>query len=65
MIFTPFDVVTISSGRVRATFPPLAAARSTHTDPGFITDNISSVTKIGACLPGIRAVVMITSTSLA
>mmetsp|Transcript_9199 Transcript_9199/g.13636 ORF Transcript_9199/g.13636 Transcript_9199/m.13636 type:complete len:214 (-) Transcript_9199:697-1338(-) len=65
IIFTPFSVVTISLGRACSTLPPFAAAKSTQTEPGFITLSISSLTRIGAFLPGIRAVVTMMSTSWA
>mmetsp|Transcript_9984 Transcript_9984/g.28358 ORF Transcript_9984/g.28358 Transcript_9984/m.28358 type:complete len:208 (-) Transcript_9984:261-884(-) len=65
MILTPLDVVTISLAWVCATLPPLAAAKSTQTEPGFMTLSISSLTKTGALRPGMRAVVMMMSTSLA
>ena len=51
--------------RLPATLPPLAAAMSTTTLPGFIEATISSVSSRGAGRPGISAVVMTMSTSLA
>ncbi|MNP34695.1 hypothetical protein D3C76_1279960 [compost metagenome] len=38
---------------------------STMTEPGFMLSTISLVISLGAGLPGIRAVVMMMSTSLA
>ena len=60
MIVTPLWT-TISSGLVSSQLPPRSAARSTITDPGAIASTISVVTRIGARLPGISAVVMTTS----
>lgn len=64
MILTPLTSVT-SPGLVYGQFPPASAARSTITDPLRINPTISSVIVIGAFLPGIRAVVMMMSTSAA
>ena len=44
-----------------STFPPLSAARSTTTEPGFIALTMSRVTSSGAGRPGTAAVVMRTS----
>jgi hypothetical protein len=49
---------------VPSTLPPLAAAMSTITLPGFIVATISAVMMRGAGRPGISAVVMMMSTSL-
>lgn len=57
--------VTSLPGWVTAQLPPASAARSTMTDPGFMTSTISFVISFGAGFPGIRAVVMMISTSLA
>jgi hypothetical protein len=50
---------------VHSQFPPFSAARSTTTPPGLMASIISLVIKTGAFLPGIRAVVIMISTSLA
>ena len=65
MIVTPLSVTTTWSVTVPSTLPPLAAAMSTITLPGFIEATISAVMSRGAGLPGISAVVMMMSTSLA
>ena len=65
MIFTPFSVTTILSATEPATLPPLDAAMSTMTDPGFIAATISSVISRGAGRPGMSAVVTMMSQSLA
>ena len=65
MIVTPFGVTTTSSGSEPSTLPPLRAARSTMTEPGFIDATMAAVMSRGAGLPGMRAVVMMMSTSLA
>merc|ERR1712128_388066 len=44
--------------------PPASAAKSTTTLPGFISSTMYFLIKMGAVLPGIRAVVMTISTSL-
>ena len=64
MIVTPC-VSTTSPGCVRSQFPPCSAARSTITLPGFMDWTIPAVINLGADLPGISAVVMMMSTSLA
>ncbi len=61
MICTPLSVVTTWSASDPATLPPLAAAMSTITDPGFIEATISASMIRGAGRPGIRAVVMMMS----
>ena len=58
---TPLNEVTTSSPLVSAQLPPRSAARSTTTDPGAMPATISAVTRMGAVLPGTRAVVMTTS----
>ena len=63
MIVTPLSVTTASSATVPSTLPPLAAAMSTITLPGFIEATISAVIIRGAGRPGISAVVMMMSTS--
>ena len=45
--------------------PPCSAAKSTITLPGFIDSTIPAVINLGAGLPGICAVVMMMSTSMA
>lgn len=45
--------------------PPASEAKSTITEPGFISLTCSSKINSGASLPGIKAVVIIISTSLA
>ena len=49
---------TTSPATEPSTLPPLSAARSTTTEPGFICSTISRVTSIGACRPGTAAVVI-------
>jgi hypothetical protein len=46
-------------------FPPVSAAKSTIIDPYFMFSTNSLDNNFGAGLPGINAVVMIMSTSLA
>ena len=58
-------MTTFWSATVPATLPPLEAAMSTTTEPGFIEATISSVISRGAGRPGISAVVMRMSTSAA
>ena len=53
MILTPPAVMTISSATEPSTLPPLDAAMSTMTDPGFIAATISPVMSRGAGRPGI------------
>ena len=65
MIRTPLSVRIASSLTVPSTLPPLAAAMSTITEPGFIEATISAVMMRGAGRPGINAVVMMMSTSAA
>ena len=65
MIVTPLSVTTISSATEPSTFPPWAAAMSTMTDPRFILATSAAVIRRGAARPGIRAVVMMMSTSAA
>lgn len=57
--------VTTWLGTVVAMLPPASAARSTVTEPGFMDSIMSRVISSGAFLPGMRAVVMMMSTSLA
>lgn len=52
-----------SPGLVVSMLPPDSAARSTTTEPGFMTSIMSLVMSLGAGLPGMRAVVMTMSTS--
>ena len=63
MICTPLSLTTSSSGRESSQLPPLAAAMSTMTLPGFIVATIAALISRGAGLPGISAVVMMMSTS--
>ena len=63
MIFTPC-LTTSLPGSVPSTLPPISAAMSTMTLPGFMLFTISSVTSRGAGRPGMRAVVMTKSASL-
>ncbi len=59
------DVCVTSLGTVTSQLPPCSAARSTITLPGRIDSTISRVINFGAGFPGINAVVMMMSTSLA
>src|SRR5207253_8392518 len=54
---------TSAPGSVTSQFPPVSAARSTITEPGFMPRTASLVIRIGARLPGIAAVVITTSAS--
>jgi len=45
----------MSPGTVASQLPPASAAKSTTTDPCFITASISLVINFGAGFPGIRA----------
>jgi hypothetical protein len=56
---------TASPGTVSSQLPPCSAAMSTITLPGFMLITISAVISRGAGLPGISAVVMMMSDSLA
>src|SRR5213078_2798614 len=49
----------------RSQFPPVSAARSTITDPGFRPCTAAAVMRIGAFLPGIAAVEITMSASFA
>ena len=64
MMVTPC-LTTALPGSVSSQLPPCSAAMSTMTLPGFIDCTISAVISFGAGLPGISAVVMMMSTSLA
>ena len=64
MIVTPLSVTTAWSLTVPSTLPPLDAAMSTITLPGFIDATISAVMIRGAGLPGMSAVVTMMSTSV-
>src|SRR5262249_50324769 len=57
---TPWTT-TRSPGLVSSQLPPCSAARSTMTAPGCIFWTMAAVTRIGARLPGMSAVVMQTS----
>ena len=63
MSVTPPSVLTTSSRTVPVTLPPAAAARSTTTEPGLSFATMSPSMRLGAFLPGMRAVVMTMSTS--
>ena len=65
MMRTPLSVTTSSSATDSSQFPPLAAAMSTMTLPGFMDATMSAVMSRGAGRPGMSAVVMMMSTSLA
>ena len=65
MIFTPLSVTNNSPGLVSSQLPPVAAAKSTMTEPDFMLSTISLVISLGAGLPGMAAVVMMMSTSFA
>ena len=60
--FTKLSVVTSFPGWVTSQLPPFSAARSTTTDPGFMSATCSALISFGAGLPGISAVVMTIST---
>lgn len=64
IIFTPCTS-TILLATVKGQFPPASAAKSTKTEPLFMALICSSNIKMGAFFPGIKAVVMIISTSFA
>ena len=49
--------VTTLSFSVTSQFPPFSAAKSMITEPGFISSTTSLPIKIGAFLPGIRALI--------
>mmetsp|Transcript_35239 Transcript_35239/g.76446 ORF Transcript_35239/g.76446 Transcript_35239/m.76446 type:complete len:261 (-) Transcript_35239:177-959(-) len=63
MTLTPLWSMTLP-GTVTSQLPPASAARSTMTEPGFMDSTISLRIRRGAGLPGIRAVVTMTSISL-
>jgi len=65
MCVTPFSLTYSSPGRVVAMLPPFSAAKSTTTEPRFIDATIAAEMSLGAGLPGMSAVVMMMSTSLA
>ena len=65
MIVTPLSVDTLWSVTVPSTLPPLAAAMSTITEPGFIAATVSAVMSVGAGRPGMSAVVMTMSAASA
>ena len=52
---------TVWPGRVSSQLPPDSDARSTITEPGFISATIAAVTSTGARRPGTFAVVITTS----
>ena len=49
---------TVAFNSLNTQFPPCSTAISTMTDPYFMLFTMSSVTRTGAFLPGMRAVVM-------
>ena len=55
---------TVCPGRVSSQLPPVSAARSTITLPGFIPATIAAVTIFGAGRPGTAAVHTTTSIPL-
>ena len=65
MIVTPPSVFISFPGTVYSQFPPASEAKSTTTEPGFIASTCSFLMSLGAGLPGIKAVVIMISTSLA
>ena len=56
-IVTP-SFATTWPGSVTSTLPPVSAAMSTITEPGFIARTISALTSFGAGRPGTAAVVI-------
>ena len=64
MIVTPCCTTTWP-GTVSSQLPPCSAAMSTITLPAFMERTMSAVIRRGAGLPGMSAVVMMMSTSLA
>lgn len=62
---TPLAVLIFSCGTVYSQLPPFSEAKSTITDPGFIESTMAFKINFGAGLPGIKAVVIIISTSFA
>src|SRR4051795_2313943 len=60
-ILTPPSVVNLSPGRVSSQLPPASAARSTITEPGFMSATADAGMSFGAGRPGTSAVVTITS----
>src|SRR5579884_1137726 len=60
-IFTSWRT-TVFPASVSSQFPPVSAARSMITEPGFISSTAFSVTSTGARRPGTAAVVITTST---
>ncbi|CAB4952813.1 unannotated protein [freshwater metagenome] len=58
-------MTTASPLTVPSTLPPFWAAMSTITEPGFMLATISAVISNGAGRPGMSAVVMMMSTSVA
>jgi hypothetical protein len=58
MIVTPLSVVVTSPATVSSQLPPLAAAMSTMTEPGFIAATSAAVSSTGEVRPGMFAVVM-------
>ena len=57
MIVTPWRTTT-RSWTLSAQLPPLSTARSTMTEPGFMSSTMAASIRTGAGLPGICAVAM-------
>ena len=69
MLVTPMMVIspcfTVLSTTLTSQFPPREVARSTTIEPGFICATVFWYNNIGAFLPGIKAVEIMMSASLA
>lgn len=65
MHVTPSSVKNTSSFTVVSMLPPASVAKSTVTEPDFMTSIMSLVKRRGASLPGMRAVEIVMSTSSA
>lgn len=64
-ILTALSLITISFGTVSSQLPPASEARSITTEPGFMAATWVAGHRFGAFFPGIRAVEITISTSLA
>lgn len=62
---TLLSEIAISFGIVSSQLPPASAARSITTEPGFMAATWVAGHRFGAFFPGIRAVEITISTSLA
>lgn len=62
---TPFSVTNLSFYFVYSQLPPYSEAKSTIIEPGFMESTICFKINFGAGFPGINAVVIMISTSLA